>query len=340
MSIKKVAEISGVSIATVSRYFSKPNLLKQETLEKVKAAVDSINYQPNTLAQNFRRGRSGRIVVVVYNIGNPIYENFTHVITRIAQSKGYDVLIKEAIQTPLGIKYYQDMLRSKQADGLIVMTDLPQTDDESKAVLKNLPIVFIESSCENNLEPNQYIGLANFQAASNAINHLLELGHRSIACISPTTMNTAYKQRIKGYTDTMEKAGLNHKHVFYTSQSTCHLSTLVEQLININPYITAIFCIDDDIAIDILPLIKLHGIQVPENMSIIGFNNIRYASKTTPPLTTVELPLLDIASHAIQLLCQKMTHPLNTSNAHIEAGSFNPQHQLILRSSTAEPATP
>ena len=142
MSIKKVAEIAGVSIATVSRFFSKPKLLKEDTYKKVERAVNAINYKPSTLAQNFRRGKSGLIVVVVYRIGNPIYENFTHAITATAQTRGYDVLIKESNQTPVTVKYYQDMLNSKQADGLIVMTDLPKTNHQSREILKNLPHTF------------------------------------------------------------------------------------------------------------------------------------------------------------------------------------------------------
>jgi LacI family repressor for deo operon, udp, cdd, tsx, nupC, and nupG len=337
MSIKKVAESAGVSIATISRYFSKPNLLKKETFEKVKKAVDAVNYKPNTLAQNFRRGKSGLIVVVVYNIGNPIYENFTHIITHIAQSKGYDVLIKESSKTHLTLKYYQDMLSSKQADGLIVMTDLPHTHHKTREALKNLPIVFIDgSNSTKDDSPLQYIGLDNYEAALDATNHLLALGHKHIICISPEELNNAYVQRIKGYTTAIDNMQLTTCNVLYTCQKPNNLENLLEHIISGSPPVTAIFCTDDDTAIDILPLLKNHGQKVPENISVVGFNNIRYAAKTSPPLTTVELPLANVAFQAIQLLCTKIDPSCQPNDDENDINT-SPQHQLILRASTSTP---
>jgi len=341
MSIKKVAKSAGVSIATVSRFFSKPNLLKKETYEKVKKAVDAVNYKPNTLAQNFRRGKSGLIIVVVYNIGNPVYENFTHIITRIAQTKGYDVLIKESSKTHFTVKYYQDMLNSKQADGLIVMTDLPHTHHKSKEALDSLPIVFIDGG--NNTNDNslpQYIGLDNYEASMSATNYLLSLGHKHIVCISPEELNNAYVQRIKGYTAAIERMQLKTSSVLYTRQKPNNLESLLEHVISVSPPFTAIFCTDDDIAIDIIPLLKSQGQKVPEHISVMGFNNIRYAAKTSPPLTTVELPLADVAFQAIQLLCtiiDPFCQPNDGDNTSIRNTPL--KHQLILRATTSTPST-
>jgi LacI family transcriptional regulator, repressor for deo operon, udp, cdd, tsx, nupC, and nupG len=344
MSIKKVAEIANVSIATVSRFFSKPNLLKQATYERVKNAVDAINYKPNTLAQNFRRGKSGLIIVVVYRIGNPIYENFTHAITATAQSKGYDVLIKESSEAPVTVKYYQDMLNSKQADGLIVMTDVPQTNQKTQEILQQLPIVFIEGVNQKDLPSTQYVGLANYQAALSATKHLISLGHQYIACISPEAINTAYMQRIKGYSDAIKQANLKTEKILYACQHPCNLPVLLEQIFSTHPATTAIFCIDDDIAIDILPLCKAAGHQVPHHISIMGFNNIRYSSKTSPPLCTVELPLPDIAFHAIQLLCNKIDPTYEPGVTQLDSALTTnsssslsyPPFQLILRASTTK----
>jgi len=330
MSIKKVAEIADVSIATVSRFFSKPDLLKKETYERVKQAVNAINYKPNTLAQNFRRGKSGLIIVVVYRIGNPIYENFTHIITATAQSKGYDVLIKESSQTPVTVKYYQDMLSSKQADGLIVMTDIPQINPQNQETLKKLPIVFIEGTSQNEEVPNQRLGMDNYQAAREATNHLLSLGHKSIACIAPETTNTTYIQRIEGYSDAIKQVKNHSKKVYYARQHPCNLTALLKEIFSIHPSTTAIFCVDDDIAIDILPLCHAMGHRVPRDISIMGFNNIRYAAKTSPPLCTVELPLSDIAFHAIQLLCNKIDPNYQPDN-----GSNYAPFQLIIRKTTS-----
>lgn len=338
MSIKKVAEIAGVSIATVSRYFSKPDLLKNDTYENVKRAVNQVNYKPNTLAQNFRRGKSGLIVVVVDNIGNPIYENFTHTITHIAQSNGYDVFIKESSNTHLTIKYYQDMLDSKKADGIILMTDFPHIHQASKNIIDELPIIFIDSSNSTVVNaPYSHINLDNYQAAQSATQYLLTLGHKNIACITPEDVNSTYIHRVGGYKIAIESAGLKTQQVLYTCQNPSNIEKLVERVLYTSPPITALFCTDDDIAIDILPALKQQGRKVPDDISVIGFNNIRYSARTNPPLSTVELPLTDIATQAIHQLCAKIDTSYQSTN---DDDPYTPaplQHQLIVRESTAPP---
>ncbi|MGS2716749.1 LacI family DNA-binding transcriptional regulator [Eionea flava] len=340
MSIKKVAEIAGVSIATVSRYFSKPDLLKNDTYENVKRAVNQINYKPNTLAQNFRRGKSGLIVVVVDNIGNPIYENFTHIITHIAQSSGYDVFIKESSSTHLTIKYYQDMLDSKQADGIILMTDLPHIHQASRSIIDELPIIFIDSSNSTIPDtPYSHINLDNYQAAQSATQHLLTLGHENITCVTPEDVNSTYIHRVGGYKAAIESAGLKTQQVLYACQSPSNIEKLVERVLYASPAVTALFCTDDDIAIDILPLLKQQGRIVPDDISVIGFNNIRYSARTSPPLSTVELPLADIATQAIQQLCAKIDTSYQSTNDDYSEISSPLKHQLILRESTASPSS-
>lgn len=336
MSIKKVAQMAGVSIATVSRYFSNPKLLKRETLIKVERASNALNYHPNTLAQNFRRGKSGLIVVVVYNIGDPIYDNFTRIITQIAQSKGYDILIKETNHNHLTIDYYRSMLSSKRADGLIVLVDIPKMNKENQLVLERLPIVFIKGEAVKNGCPSQYIGLDNFEAAKTATQHLIDLKHKNIACITTNNKNTSYISRKTGFTFALKKAKLSNEFVFTIdngTHSTNNIDSIVQQLLSIKPKITAIFCTDDDIAIDTLSLLKREKINVPDEISIVGFNNIRYASKTNPPLTTVEQPFSEITQHAINLLCNKIE-----KSDHSPSIKTTFQHRLVTRSSTSNPS--
>lgn len=338
MSIKKVAEIAGVSIATVSRYFSNPNLLKNDTYESVRRAVNQVNYKPNTLAQNFRRGKSDLIVVVVDNIGNPIYENFTHIISQIAQSNGYDVFIKESNDTHPTIKYYQDMLDSKQADGIILMADLPHIHNDAKDIIDSLPIIFIDSN-HNKAQENahSHISLNNYRAAHHATEHLLNLGHKHIVCVSPEDINSTYIHRISGYKSAIEAAGLKTQHVMYASHNPSNIEKLVERVLYASPPITAIFCTDDNIAIDVLPLLKQQRCKVPDDISIIGFNNIRYTASTTPPLSTVELPLSGVATLAIQQLCAKINLANKGSDKKALTAVASLEHQLILRESTSTP---
>lgn len=334
MSIKKVAAMAGVSIATVSRSFSHPELLKKETLEKVERARKELQYHPNSLAQNFRRGKSSVIVVIIENIGDPVYESFTQTISRIAQSKGYDILIKETNFKTLGVKYYRDILSGKQADGLIVIVDPPKMNNKNQSLFDELPIIFISNHGESS--GCRQIGLDNYAAAQTATQHLIDLGHQSIACITLDTDNSAYNNREEGFVETITTAKLPLPLLISIDKQHQCINNAVSTILDHRPSVTAIFCTDDDIAIDVLAILKEKGINVPEDMSIVGFNNIRYATKTSPPLTTIEYPLSDIAQCAINNLCNLIDN--NFSVGIDENNNKNLFfHELIVRSSTTTP---
>ena len=333
MSIKKVAELAGVSIATVSRSFSHPELLKKETLEKVEQARKALQYHPNSLAQNFRRGKSNIIVVIIDNIGDPIYERFTQTISQIATPKGYDVLIKETHHQALNTRYYRDILNSKQADGLIVMIDPPEMNSKTQALFDELPIVFVRNDIES--KTDRHIGLNNFEAAKSATEHLIELGHKAIAYITLDIDNIAYIHRERGFIEAVAHSGIKSPHITRLSDR-CDINSanLLDELLTTAP--TAIFCANDDIAIDVLAYLRTQNIDVPQEISIIGFNNNRYSTKTSPPLTTVEFPLDNIAQYAIENLCaiiENNSPPLTLDDNVINTERFD--HRLVIRSSTS-----
>jgi LacI family repressor for deo operon, udp, cdd, tsx, nupC, and nupG len=337
MSIKKVAEMAGVSIATVSRFFNNPILVKHVTRQKVEHASKLLNYRPNTLAQNFRRGKTGIILLVVDSISDPLDENFSRTVTQIAQSKGYDVLIKETNHQTLNADYYRDILNSKQADGLIVMIDLPSLDKTAQLALNQLPIVFIKGERTAKELSKQYIGLDNYAAAQTATNHLVNLGHKNIACITTDINNSNYTCREAGFLLSMKKAKLTNPQVLRLPTKTGIIKDTIKTLLLYSPKVTAIFCTCDDLAIDALSELKKQGVKIPKELSIIGFDNIRYAAKTSPALSTIELPLNNIAQQAIKTLITIIDdndYPvaLGTSST---AGK--PTHRIILRASTSKP---
>ncbi|MFT5420628.1 MAG: LacI family repressor for deo operon, udp, cdd, tsx, nupC, and nupG [Candidatus Endobugula sp.] len=337
MSIKKVAKMAGVSIATVSRFFNNPSLVKHVTREKVERASKHLNYRPNTLAQNFRRGKTGIILLVVYSISDPLDENFSRTVTQIAQSKGYDVLIKETNHQTLNAEYYRDILNSKQADGLIVMIDLPRLDKTTQLALNQLPIIFIKGEAIATGLSKQYIGLDNYAAAQTATNHLIDLGHQTIACITTDINNTSSACRNAGFLLSMKKAKLASPQVISLSTNTRSMANTIKTLLLSSPKVTAIFCTSDDLAIDALSELKQQNIRIPDELSIIGFDNIRYAAKTSPALSTIELPLNDIAQQAIKTLFTIINDDNYPIAPRTDSTEVTFRHRIILRSSTAKP---
>ena len=354
MSIKKVADIAGVSIATVSRFINNPNKVKEETRHKVEEAIRQIQYRPNSLAQNFRRGQCGLIVVIVRHIGDPMYHCLTNSISQVAHNNGYDVFIKEVQDKNLSLEQYQNMVDSKQADGFITLVGLPQSDKHDAARLKKLPLVLAgEPSPTDTTVALSTISINNYKAATDATEHLLSLGHQHIVFMTHAGESITHIKRKEGFlgaiakrnssTSTLHGDVNNEQNDSHYTDSIIHIDNLpssmekaIQQLAQFNPRTTALVCVDDDIAIEALTAAKKQGLKIPQDLSIIGFNNIRYAEKTDPPLTTIGQPMSDIGEHAMATLHQMIKNKQqnqtnNTSNIVLE-------HRVIIRSSTCPPS--
>ncbi len=185
-SIKDVAKLAGVSIATVSRYLSDPESIKEKNRIRVEQAVTRTGYAPNTLAQNFRRGKTGLVMVVLSNVGAPFFTGVMTGISRVADSEGYSLLIREMEMNTLSWDQYSAMVLSKQADGIILLASIcPLTPASSTpAGRRPAPIVL---GCENvTPELGQFpsVRIDNVKAAREGAAYLIEQGHRQIAFIS------------------------------------------------------------------------------------------------------------------------------------------------------------
>lgn len=331
MSIKEVARIAGVSIATVSRYLNSPNLVKPATQRRVEEAIQSINYQPNTLAQNFRRGRSRLIVVVIRSIGDVIYEGLTSRMAETARHLGYEILVKEAGSDNLSFEYYRNILTTKQAEGVIVTIPPPSVSSTQQLILEKLPIMFVGNQSEISPLSNQTICDNAADAAKSATEYLIQLGHQFIYCFRYHMRNYIDHSCEQGFVAAMKSADLNHKTVFSIDTQGSNLSRMLRQAIEAPNPATAILCSDDNIAIDLLYFARCQGIHIPDQLSVMGFNNNRHASKSFPSLTTIEQPTNSIAERAVIAVCQRMS---NNRSLHLNTETPDTKHQLIIRSST------
>ena len=330
MSIKKVANIAGVSIATVSRFFNNPNQVSKQTREKVEAAIKRINYSPNALAQNLRRGKTGLVIAVTPHITSPLYEDIIRELNDSAKNNGYNLLVKEAGFNSLPLSYYEQMIRCKQADGFVLLVGLPEHEHDID-MDESSPIVL---ACE----PHQLskhrpslpcITINHKKAIQEATDYLIQLGHKDIAFIAKNHDPLTVREQQSGFQKSMLEAGLS---LFGRLQSKQHDKLSIEQklqrLLDTQARPSAIICADDETAIETLHHIKSLGFKVPEDISLVGFSNIRYAEMTDPPLTTIHCPMGVIGNTA-------MEHLLNLIDGKsISRHSLAIEHSLIIRNST------
>jgi LacI family repressor for deo operon, udp, cdd, tsx, nupC, and nupG len=295
--IRTVAAAAGVSIATVSRVLKTPEVVTKATRDKVMAAVEATGYRPNALASGLRRAKSDNIVVVVPFIQNPFFSGVIQGIEGVAFAEGYQVLLGESQNDQQRLDSYAAMLRSKTADGLILLgAALPSHLSEKT------PLVLACEYFPDHRIPAIHID--NEAAAKEATEHLLSLGHRRIGKITGPLDNPLSRDRLAGYRAALAQAGIAYDEELVAEGSFDVESghAAMTRLLDLKVPPSAVFSSSDEMAIGALKAAREHGKRVPDDLSLVGFDGIRFADFCDPPLTTVVQPNVEIGAAAARMM--------------------------------------
>ena len=336
VSIKEVAKLAGVSIATVSRCVNNPEKVSDKTLEKVRAAIHETGYAPNTLARSFRRGRTNIVMVVLPSIGDPFFTGIMRGIRSVAKAEGYSVLIEETQLNTMTADEIGAMLVSKQTDGIILLASTSPfgTEIMSAKSRRRLPIVIGCETVSPELSGFPSVHIDNVSAAMDATCHLLAEGHRKIAMLTGQASSLLTRDRELGYRRAMQEAGLEIADGWIIEGDMTLQGAIgaTEHLLACEPRPTAIFCANDEMAIGALHAIRSAGLNVPRDISLVGFDDMRYAAVTDPPLTTIAQPAEEIGERVMYRLCREIDAP----NGEQRTPDIVP-HRLVIRQSVAAP---
>ncbi|WP_299597295.1 LacI family DNA-binding transcriptional regulator [uncultured Microbulbifer sp.] len=335
MSIKKVAKLAGVSTATVSRYLNSPEQVKEKTRNKVQAAIRETGYAPNSLARNFRRGKTSLIVVVLPAVGDPFLDKVMRGIWRVADEQGYSILIRDTQANSHEFDEYTDLVFSKQADGILLLASISPFDeaasnrDNERA---HPPLVLGLESVSAELSHFPSVRVDNIAAAMDGTDYLIQLGHQRIGFIAGKRDSLLTKDREKGYRKAMRQAKLavSNDWIVEGEQTIDGARRATRRLLDLEQRPTAIFCANDEMALGAMHEIKNAGLKVPRDISVIGFDDIRYAEIADPPLTTISQPAEEIGERSMRRLCQAIDGSDGDS-----APEMLP-HNLIVRKSTGK----
>lgn len=298
-SIREVARVAGVSVATVSRALSMPEKVSSQSLAKVHAAVAKMDYKPNMLARNFRSARSYAVVVLVPDIANPFYGLFIRALEDRAQQKGYAVLLGDTRGTPEREQEYIRRVETRLADGIIQLR--PSSEKTKNNISADIPCVYA-CGCEYNTGPAIHID--NRGSAKTMVDYLISLGHRRIGVISGLKDNPHTIDRLEGYKESLHNAGIEFSKELIVEGDFTMWSGLnaAFQFCNMKERPTAIFCMNDEMAIGAMQTLKAQGIRIPEDMSVTGFDDIAYAKYCDPSLTTISQPAEEMGKMAMDML--------------------------------------
>lgn len=307
-TIREVAEQAGVSYATVSHVINNTRLVSQETRERVLTAMAALDYRPNALARSLRQGKTNTLGLVLPDSANPFFAEISRSIEDEAFRKGYSVFLCNTELDTERELFYVDVLSKKQVDGIIFVAAGDQADSLDFLVQRNMPVVMIDRDVPNVqvdavLSDNQLGGYL-------ATRHLLELGHTRIACIAGTSSITPSAERLIGYRRALEEAGLPYDEKLivrgdYHAQSGLELTHFI---LKMDSRPTAIFALNDLMALGALRAAAEAGYSVPRDLAVVGYDDLELAHFTNPPLTTIAQPKKEIGAQAVSLLVERISH--------------------------------
>ncbi len=327
--IRDVARTAGVSTATVSRALSKPDVVSAATLEAVHLAVRETGYTINQAARNLRQQRTMGIVALVPNLANPFFSRILAGVSSVLAPAGYNLLIVDTMGPDVSRHIVRALDRSR-ADGLIVFDGLlPPEDLKPDSTMP--PIVMACEWVEGLVVPR--IGIDNVAGGRLAVAHLIALGHQKIGHLQGPATNVLAKARADGARAELAAHHLQVRTDWFLSGdfSLSSGQNAAQIWADMSDRPTAVFCSSDEMACGFIGEVQRRGFRVPQDVSIVGFDDIELVAHITPALTTVCQPRRAIGEAAAQVLIDMIKgcvdHPTNTMLP----------VELIERKSTAAP---
>ncbi|WP_404402648.1 LacI family DNA-binding transcriptional regulator [Pelagibacterium halotolerans] len=329
-TIEDVALIAGVSIATVSRALNEPGKVADSTRRKVIEAVAQTGYTTNAMARNLRMRKSNMILILAPDVGDPNFSNILIGLETEASKRGYGVLIGNTQNDPARETDYLRFLSSNQADGIILLTGhLPFGLAQAGPNVRLPPMVAVNEPVPNATIP--FVGVDNIEGARTATDHLISQGHTRIAFIGQSTRSAVASYREEGYRRAMTGAGLfvDPRFVLEADGTTESGRGATERMFVRDQLPTAFFCVNDATALGVIIALTARGYALPQDFSVMGFDDISYASFVTPSLTTMKQPRLQIGEASMELLLAML------EGEDVEKREILLRAELILRNSVA-----
>ncbi len=329
VGIKDIAARAGVSIATVSHAFRNPGRVSDKTRERVLAAATELGYTPNRQAVSLRTARSGNIVVIIPDIADSYNSEIIKGIEAVARNRGYSVLLGDTQGSEEREREFANMVQSQQADGIILMSHNVPFDIEPDTPIEDLPPIVNGSEFAGH--PGILsVSIDDKQGGKDATNHLLELGHRDIGVITGDRHSTSTQRRLEGFREAMREAGAepDENLIMYGTYEADMGEAAATELLVRKKRPTAIFCFSDELALGCMYSLRTAGFSVPDDISVIGFDDIAFARYFSPPLTTIAQPAEAIGRTCTELLLDLI------DGKRPQSTRFILPHALIVRSST------
>ena len=302
-TLRDVARVAGVHPGTVSRALNPETeaLVRDETVRRVRQVAEDLGYRPNPLARGLKTNRSYTVGVLVPDIQNPLFPPIIRGIDDRLGEAGYTPLIANTDNDPVRERVDLEAMRARQVDGFVAATARVDHELLDEIAAGGTPLVLVNRRVEDGSLPSATAD--DHAGARMAVEHLVSLGHRQIAYLAgPQDVSTG-RARFEGFADGMRDAGLEPSLVRVGRAFTEPEGTrLCEELLDADEHFTAIVAGNDLMALGCYDVFAARGIDCPGELSVVGFNDMPFAARFSPPLTTIRIPHYEIGVAAADML--------------------------------------
>ncbi|MGM0829144.1 MAG: LacI family DNA-binding transcriptional regulator [Bacillota bacterium] len=330
ITISDVAQHAEVSKSTVSQYMNKRfDYMAPKTKERIRMAIEELGYQPNIVARSLKQKSTSTIGVIVANILHTFSTQTIRAVEDICNEQGFHIIVCNADDNPEKEREYIEMLRAKQVDGLIIFPTGGNIELYQRMVKEKYPLVFVDRIVEG-LETSS-IMLDNESAIKMAVDHFAEKGYERIGIMTTSLHRhvTPRVERINGFRRALREKGIPIREEYIKSMEVEFIQDGLHDMLSADEPPRALIAGNDLTLIEILRYIKTNHIRVPEELALIGIDDVSFASLFTPELTTIAQPTFEMGKQAAELLLNKIKDPDFIEEKHIYR--FRPE--LMIRQS-------
>lgn len=330
-TMKEVADEAQVSIATVSRVLNNTGYVSPDLELRVRQAMEKLQYHPSQLARSLRRQETRTVGVLIPQLNQPFFSTLAYAVEKSLFAQDYRTLICSAEEDGDKEKEYIEMLLRQRVEGVVVVPTGHSAENLKPLIQRDIAIVLVDRDLAG-LQVSRVLS-DNFTGGYTGMKHLLELGHRDIGVIGAPAYSEAMVQRLAGVRKALDEYGANRRPELLITGSMHQFEmghTATRQLLQQTPHPTAIFALTDVMAVGVMHAAAEADLNLPDDLSIMGYDNIPMSSFSIPALTTISQPIYEMGEMAAERLLAHIHDPS------LPDETITLQTDLIVRQSTCK----
>ena len=331
VTIEDIAEEVGYSANTVSRALNDKSEIKQETKDLILKTAEEMGYRPNRVAQRMRAQKTGILGVVVANNANPFFSRVVKGIESAAADRGYNIILKDSDESPEKEEEAIKIMLSEQVDGLLISPVNSEKSNITK-VSEDLPLVSFARHFKN--LKNDFVLIDDLEGGYLATNHLIENGYQEIALLNGPLNELSAQERLEGYKKAItESGGEPDPELIYDGVLTMDQGYRAgKKILNSDCPPDAVHTFSDFVALGFMKAAEEASLRIPEDIGIVGFDDIPFCSYSRVPLSTIHVPIKEIGEESVIILLNRIQNQAKSED--LETNQVRLEPELIVRGSS------